>query len=120
MLDANGRPPADAKNLGAYLDCFSVHDVYQGHIANCHIISAFLCIARNRDLLAHLMPIDNAAEVNIKKDAYHFRLWSLGEWHDVVVDGMLPTKNSSDLLFSRNTSHFNEYWTPLLEKALAK
>ena len=120
VLDLNGRPPSDRTNLKEYLDCFSVEDVCQGQNGDCFFIATIFGLIKNRDLLAHLIPIDNALEANILKGAYHFRLWKLGEWYDVVIDDMLPLKLSYDLLFSRNMNHKNEFWLALFEKVITK
>ena len=66
------------------------------------------------------MPIDNISELNRKTGAFHFRLWRLGQWYDVVIDDFLPLDQSYNLLFVRNLEFFNEYWVSLLEKAIAK
>ena len=66
------------------------------------------------------MPRDNALTKNMQIGAYHFRLWTLGNWYDVVVDDFLPMNLSFDLLFTKNITYFNEFWHPLFEKAIAK
>ena len=63
--------------------------------------------------------MDNAEEKNKNIGAYHFRLWNMGDWYDVVVDDMLPTVERS-LAFSENVRFPNEFWVPMLEKAIAK
>ena len=74
---------------------------------------------KNHDLLHHLIPIDNADEKNKNIGAYHFRLWNMGDWYDVVVDDMLPSSGHC-LSFCRNLTYPNEFWVSLLEKAIAK
>ena len=120
VLDRYGKPPNDPSNLNEYLDCFSVHDIFQGAYGDCYFIATLLSVTKNRDLVAHLMPIDNALERNMSIGAYHFRLWSLGDWYDVVVDDELPLNLSNDPLFCKNQTYFNENWAPLLEKATFK
>ena len=55
---------------------------------------------------------------NIMPDArqcgiFRFRFYHLGEWIDVLIDDILPTKNAAIAVK-------NEYWMLLLEKAYAK
>lgn len=74
----------------------------------------------NKPLLSWLIPEDNALRANMDIGAYHFRLWKLGEWYDVVVDDFLPVSKRYDLFLTRNLTYQNEFWVSLFEKAVAK
>ena len=74
----------------------------------------------NESLLEILIPSDNLDQENMNIGAYHFRFWKLGHWYDVTIDDFLPINKSGELIFSYNNSYPNEFWLPLLEKALAK
>lgn len=49
---------------------------------------------------------------------FQFRFWRFGEWIEVIIDDLLPTKDGK-LLFARSKTK-NEFWSALLEKAFAK
>ncbi|XP_069811256.1 calpain-8-like isoform X2 [Dendropsophus ebraccatus] len=63
------------------------------------------------------MPLDQG----FSKDyagIFHFRLWHLGQWHDVVIDDKLPFLKGKYM--STQPPGGNEFWPCLLEKAYAK
>ena len=49
---------------------------------------------------------------------FRFRLWRFGEWVEVVVDDLIPTKDGVPIF--NHSSDSNEWWPALLEKAYAK
>lgn len=103
-----------------YAEYFSVDDIFQGTLGDCFMIAAIMGITHNKRLLAYLMPIDNALRNNMTIGAYHFSLWKLGLWYDVVVDDYLPADCQYNLIFTKNVTFANEFWISLLEKAVAK
>jgi hypothetical protein len=50
---------------------------------------------------------------------YSLRLFVRGEWTTVTIDDTLPVDHTGALLFIRSESE-NQFWAPLIEKALAK
>jgi hypothetical protein len=59
-------------------------NIFQGQIGDCFLIAAFMGITLNKKLLSFIIPYDNLNPINNKIGVYHFRLWALGFWHDVV------------------------------------
>ena len=103
-----------------YVNFFSIHDIFQGVLGDCFMIAAIMGITYNKELIAYVIPKDNASKKNMRFGAYHFRFWKLGDWVDVVVDDYLPVNKNYDLFFTRNLTYQNEFWIPLFEKAVAK
>lgn len=120
VLDSKGQPIPSHSTCSQYTDCFSVDDIFQGLLGDCFMIAAIMGITKNKRLLSFLMPIDNAIRKNMTLGAYHFRLWKLGNWYDVVVDDYLPTDAQFNLIFTKNITFANEFWISLLEKSVAK
>ena len=84
------------------------------------MIATLLGITKNREACARIMPMDNALKENMKLGAYHFRLWKVGSWYDVVIDDLLAVDTGYNLCFCKNMNQKNEFWIGLLEKAVAK
>ena len=121
MLDDKGQPPKSISDPATFYNCISINDIFQGTIGDCFLITTIVGVIKNRDLLQHLIPMDNAEERNKTIGAYHFRMWSMGDWYDVVVDDMVPSHISYKFLqFCCNMTFPNEIWVPLLEKAIVK
>ncbi|RNA24105.1 calpain-2 catalytic subunit [Brachionus plicatilis] len=120
VIDNNGRSLGNGFTEADYVKCFSSDDCFQGHLGDCFMIATFLSICSNKELMTFVVPMDNAYRKNMKIGAYHFRLWKLGEWYDVVVDDYLPLDSKQCPLFAKNMKYLNEFWICLLEKSVAK
>jgi hypothetical protein len=79
-----------------------------------------MAIAKNKELIQWISPIDNADPERMELGAYHFRFWNCGEWSEIVIDDYLPTSKSNHLIFCHNSDERNEFWPCLVEKAFAK
>ena len=84
------------------------------------MIATLLSFVKNREAILRVIPIDNAYKENMKIGAYHFRLWKVGDWYDVVVDDQLAVTGQINLCLCQNQNFRNEFWIGLLEKAVAK
>lgn len=120
VVDDNGTPLRDDFTLEEYKHAFSTTDIFQGTIGDCFLIGAIMSMVKNKKLLTHVIPMDNARRENMNIGAYHFRLWKMGLWYDVVIDDFLLCDHVNDLLYSKNATFENEFWISLLEKAVAK
>ncbi len=119
VLDQRGKPVVEYSNLNTDQH-FSVGDIFQGSLGSCFLLAALLGLTRNLELIAHVMPIENARQSNIDKGAFNFRFWKLGDWYELVIDDYLVCDANHNVLFTRNLSFKNEYWMCLVEKAFAK
>ena len=120
VLDSNGNALNQKFSSSDYANRFSSDDIFQGILGDCFMIATILSICNNKEILLHLIPMDNAFRKNMKIGAYHFRLWKLGEWYDVVIDDYIPVDSAHNPLFARNLRIQNEFWISLLEKSIAK
>ncbi|XP_075122968.1 calpain-2 catalytic subunit-like [Leptodactylus fuscus] len=95
----------------------SLFDILQSQIGNCWVLSAIGSVTLKPGLLEKIMPPDQGYSKSYA-GIFHFRLWHLGEWVDVVIDDKLPFLDGKYL--SVQPSCKNEFWPCLLEKAYAK
>ncbi|KAG9286403.1 hypothetical protein G9A89_014569 [Geosiphon pyriformis] len=112
------------------------HEVVQGAVGNCWLVSALGLLAAHPPLLEKVIPkwalqdwVHNEGPGN-QLGVYHwrdterhpgifrFRFYRFGQWIEVVVDDYLPTINGR--LIYAHSKNPNEMWCALLEKAYAK
>ena len=94
-------------------------DVNQGELGNCWFLAALANLAENADRFNRVVP-NGQEDFESKNYAgiFRFRFWKQLEWHEVVIDDRLPTRNGK-LIYAHSDDH-NEFWGALLEKAYAK
>ncbi|XP_069810998.1 calpain-8-like isoform X2 [Dendropsophus ebraccatus] len=111
------RPTEKCNNPQLIVDGTSQFDIIQNNLGDCWLLSAIAAVTVNPEVLKNLMPPDQG----FSKDyagIFHFRLWHLGQWHDVVIDDKLPFLKGEYM--STQPPGGNEFWPCLLEKAYAK
>lgn len=112
------RPGEICRKPKFFVDGVSRFDVRQGSLNDCWLLTATANLTANQRLFRKTVPLDNSFGEEEYAGIFHFRFWQFGQWVDVVIDDRLPTRNGQ-LLFMRS-SHKNEFWSALLEKAYAK
>uniref|UniRef100_A0A1I7SLZ9 Calpain catalytic domain-containing protein n=2 Tax=Bursaphelenchus xylophilus TaxID=6326 RepID=A0A1I7SLZ9_BURXY len=113
------RPSELCDNPRLFVEGASPNDVTQGILGNCWFVSACSALTHNEALLEKVIPDANGQEWGPNYSGiFLFQFWRFGEWIQVVIDDLLPTKDGK-LLFARSKTP-NEFWSALLEKAFAK
>ncbi|XP_074661230.1 calpain-5-like isoform X2 [Tubulanus polymorphus] len=99
----------------------STEDLNEGELGNGWFVAACSSLAREPNMWNKVI-VDYKGQEWSEKNTYagvfHFAFWRYGEWIDVVVDDLLPTKDG-ELIFCHSKSK-SEFWSALLEKAYAK
>jgi len=92
-------------------------DINQGEIGDCWFLAPLASLAENKYYWEKVVPKGQDFDKNYH-GVFRFRFYRFGEWHEVVIDDKLPTRNGK-LIYLR-AKEANEFWSPLLEKAYAK
>ena len=105
------RIPGSGKFVNQELETFAIK---QGKLGDCWLLSSVAALLSKPKLMKRVVMYP----YNVMPDArqcgiFRFRFYHLGEWIDILIDDILPTKNAAIAVK-------NEYWMLLLEKAYAK
>ncbi|XP_040190394.1 calpain-1 catalytic subunit-like [Rana temporaria] len=113
------RPPEFMSNPKFIENGAGTSDVCQGELGNCWLLSSMTSLTSNPKLFSRVVP---EKQTFSKSEGYtgifQFQLSQFGEFADVIIDDLLPTKNNA-LMYAKSSTK-EEMWSPLLEKAYAK
>lgn len=99
------------------LDNCETFDVVPGKMGDKWLVSCLGVLYLSKGLFYRVVPADQRFE-ETHAGVFRFRLWWCGQWLEVLVDDRLPTVNGR--LAFLHTSHSEQMWPALLEKAYAK
>uniref|UniRef100_T1IQ80 Calpain catalytic domain-containing protein n=1 Tax=Strigamia maritima TaxID=126957 RepID=T1IQ80_STRMM len=101
-----------------FLDGTSRHDIAQGILGDCWLLSSCAAVAGRSDLMERVIPSNQPLFGEGYDGIVQFRFWRFGSWVKVYIDDQLPTKDGR-LIYASCTDP-TEFWVSLLEKAYAK
>lgn len=93
-------------------------DLVQGELGDCWVLASAVSVVDNRILFERLVPPNQSFRKDWYAGVFRFNFWRYGTWVEVCVDDRLPTLNGK--LMMVQSTHVNEFWGALLEKAYAK
>ncbi|XP_041986342.1 calpain-C [Aricia agestis] len=92
-------------------------DVVSGRLGDKWLLSCIEVLYQCKGLFHKVVPSDQHIDSNYT-GIFRFRLFWCGKWTEVLVDDRLPTVNG--ILAFMHSTHSEQMWPALLEKAYAK
>ncbi|XP_072930857.1 calpain-C isoform X2 [Epargyreus clarus] len=104
-------------NPAFLLDNSDTFDVVSGRLGDKWLLSCVRVLYLCKGLFYRVVPADQRIDSNYA-GVFRFRIWWCGQWVEVLVDDRLPTVHGK--LAFMHSSHSEQLWPALLEKAYAK
>lgn len=95
-------------------DIFTIHDISQGDLSNCFLISPISALTSHPSLVKRIF---NTKSKN-KKGMYSISLCHQGVFQEILIDDFIPVSKTGEPHFANSNSE--ACWPLLLEKAFAK
>ncbi|KAK2186212.1 hypothetical protein NP493_210g00025 [Ridgeia piscesae] len=109
-------PPGKEPHL--LVDGLSRDDIKQGILGDCWFLSSCAAVSQHECFMRKIIPDDQPLCGPNYRGIVHFRFWRFGQWTDVYVDDLLPTRNGQ--MMYAHCEDPTEFWVALIEKAYAK
>ena len=106
----------NSKNYQVFYQGVEADDIIQGGLGDCYFLSAVAALCKYPKLVERLFYIKQKSEEHCYGCYYRIN----GIWQLVLVDDYIPCYGNYGLNFAFTSTHGNELWVILLEKARAK
>ena len=106
----------NSRNYQVFYQGVEADDIIQGGLGDCYFLSAVAALCKYPKLVERLFYIKQKSEEHCYGCYYRIN----GIWQLVLVDDYIPCYGNYGLNFAFTSTHGNELWVILLEKAWAK
>ena len=106
----------NSRNYQVFYQGVEADDIIQGGLGDCYFLSAVAALCKYPKLIERLFYIKQKSEEHCYGCYYRIN----GIWQLVLIDDYIPCYGNYGLNFAFTSTHGNELWVILLEKAWAK
>ena len=106
----------NSKNYQVFYQGVEADDIIQGGLGDCYFLSAVAALCKYPKLVEKLFYVKQKSEEHCYGCYYRIN----GIWQLVLIDDYIPCYGNYGLNFAFTSTHGNELWVILLEKAWAK